>query len=338
MKTLYTDAPEAPRPLGTAGWKARTPHTTVKGPVIDTSDWHHRGATDAQDIAIVLALAVDTARQGRPLGEVHLRLGVALFGNVVKLRALRRCWDAVMDALSIEHPLFVQVRVSDRVLSPLDPHVNLLRNTVVVVSGALGGADAIVSEVEPALGDIGPRVAENTQRVLEMESHLGLFRDPTGGSYAVESLTDDLAQEAWALFQRIEGEGWAWLEDAVAAADSRRASAIADRSIPVLGTTVFPNLDEPHRPSHGNAAPAFSALRSAGVEVVSLRCHGALAEHNATTMWVKNLLAVGGLRGVEDADSAVVIDCSKEGARWGDRAIERGVDALALLTELRGAL
>ena len=131
-----------------------------------------------------------------------------------------------------------------------------------------------------------------------MESHLGLFRDPTGGSYAVESLTDDLAQEAWALFQRIEGEGWAWLEDAA----------------------------------------AFSALRSAGVEVVSLRCHGSLAEHNATTMWVKNLLAAGGLRGVEDADSAVVIDCSKDGARWGDRAIERGVDALALLTELRGAL
>jgi hypothetical protein len=74
------------------------------------------------------------------------------------------------------------------------------------------------------------------------------------------------------------------------------------------------------------------------VEVIALRCHGSLADHNTTTMWVKNLLAAGGLRGIEDADSAVVIDCRKEGARWGDRSIEPGVDALELLTQLRGAL
>ena len=111
MKPLYTNAPEAPRPVGAASWEARTPTAVVSKPVIDTSDWHHRGASDAQDIAIVLALAVDTVRRGQSLGEVHLRLGVELFGNVVKLRALRRCWDAVMDALSLEHPLFVQVRV-----------------------------------------------------------------------------------------------------------------------------------------------------------------------------------------------------------------------------------
>jgi methylmalonyl-CoA mutase len=324
------------------------------GPAIDAAEWVHCGATEAQQVALVLAAAVDRVRDGQSLEgvEVRIQLDPTLFLNVAILRALRRCWDGVMAALGLDHPLFVQVGTAPRSLTCRDAGNNVLRNTTVVVAAALGGADAIVSEPEPSLGDIASRVALNTQHVLKQESHLGRFRDPTGGSYAVEALTDQVANTAWSLFQQIEGDGGlskatervsGWLAEA----RTRRGERINTRQRPILGVTVFPNLDDAPTSRANGLDLYFELLRKqsdawqrehGGRPVVALDCEGTLAQYGSRAIWVKNLLAAGGLEGIEGADSPVHIRVSSEGAWLGDRALGKDDDILDLLVDIWGEL
>src|SRR5579863_5552083 len=92
-----------------------------------------------------------------------------------------------------------------------DPHVNILRATIAVFAAALGGADAItVLPFTAARGlpdRFARRIARNSQLLLSEESHLHKVADPAAGSGAVENLTDELCQAAWALFQEIEVAG-----------------------------------------------------------------------------------------------------------------------------------
>lgn len=220
---------------------------------IDTGLYEHAGASDAQAIALALGTAAEMLRaagaevlQGT---EVRLRLRPTLFGSIARLRALRLCWARLAEVAGIEAPLFAHVRPSLRWLTLQDPHVNLLRNTVVVTAGALGGADAITSlRLESVLGaELSRRVARNTQLVLRDEAHLDAVRDPAGGSYAVESRTLELAEAAWSLFQELEEGGGlvrALSEGRVArwvhASAEQEAQALSAGELAILGVTCFP--------------------------------------------------------------------------------------------------
>ena len=89
--------------------------------------------------------------------------------------------------------------------------INLLRTTVGCFSAATGGADFIsLPPFDSAFGipdDFGMRLARNTQLVLMEESNLHKVIDPAGGSWYVESLTDQIAQRAWEKFQLLEKNG-----------------------------------------------------------------------------------------------------------------------------------
>ena len=92
-----------------------------------------------------------------------------------------------------------------------DPYVNVLRGTVAAFAAAAGGATSItVLPFDHAIGSPqagARRIARNTQHVLIEESSLGRVIDPAGGSWYVETLTEQLAPEAWALVQEIERQG-----------------------------------------------------------------------------------------------------------------------------------
>ena len=92
-----------------------------------------------------------------------------------------------------------------------DPWVNILRGTVACFAAATGGADSItVLPFDHALGlpsRLALRLARNTQLILLEESNLGRVADPAGGAWYVETLTEELAQKAWALFQAARGCG-----------------------------------------------------------------------------------------------------------------------------------
>jgi len=274
-----------------------------KGPIAraDGAVYHAAGASDAQELAAVLATLVAYLRAyaeaGVPLPQAASRLEAALVADVnqtatiAKFRAIRLLWGAVAREAGLpEAALKVHATTAWRSLTRRDPYVNLLRATVAAFAAGVGGADSItVLPFTTALGlpdAFARRLARNTQVMLIEESNVHRVADPAAGAGAVEAHTDGLAEKAWDLFRTIEKRGGIadvledrWLKAEIATVAGRRAKDVATRKLPVTGTSEFPILVQeapevlapapaPHVPADGALAPhriseAFEALRDA---------------------------------------------------------------------------
>jgi methylmalonyl-CoA mutase len=100
-------------------------------------------------------------------------------------------------------------------------------------------------------GELGRRMARNTQLLLGEESGVGRVVDPAGGSWYVETLTDELATAAWDLFRVLEGAGGlpavlldGTLATRIAAVRDDRFAAVARRKVPLTGVSEFPDIHE----------------------------------------------------------------------------------------------
>ncbi|HMK70160.1 MAG TPA: methylmalonyl-CoA mutase family protein, partial [Xanthobacteraceae bacterium] len=198
-------------------------------------------------------VALETARR-----MIFFRLSADAdqFLTIAKFRALRKLWGRVEASCGLEpEPAFVSAETAWRMMAQRDPHVNILRAAIAVSAAALGGADAItVLPFTIARGlpeHFARRVARNTQLILIEEAHLANVADPAAGSGAVEDLTDQICQKAWALFRDIEAAGGvaAALENGliqrqVAAVRGKRQTALALRRDALTGVSIFPNLHE----------------------------------------------------------------------------------------------
>jgi len=217
-------------------------------------------------------------------------------------------------------------------MSKRDPWTNILRTTIACAGAAIGGADAIcVLPFTFALGKpdaFARRVARNIQIVCQEESHLGRVTDPSGGSWYMEQLTQDMARKAWEIFQDIEARGGilpglttGYVQEMIEAAAEARANSIAKARSQLTGISAFPLLGddgikaEPwpraETPSIANAeievtplkvhrlGEAFEALRDAadahGGYKVFLASMGEIVDHNVRSTWTKNYLAAGGI-------------------------------------------
>src|SRR6185437_16128674 len=111
-----------------------------------------------------------------------------------------------------------------------------------------------VQPFDAALGlpdSFSRRIARNTQSLLVEEGHLARVLDPAGGSWYVESLTDEIAQAAWAWFTEIERAGGlqqaladGLVRDRLAAAWESRSRRLARRTEAITGVSEFPNPAE----------------------------------------------------------------------------------------------
>jgi methylmalonyl-CoA mutase len=133
--------------------------------------------------------------------------------------------------------------------------VNILRTTVACFSAAVGGADSItILPFDHRLGlpdAFSRRLARNTQIVLQEESSLNRVIDPAGGSWFVETLTEQLAQAAWTLFQEIESVGGmaaalvsGKIREKIETSMKIRLGNLATRRDPLTGVSEFPNIHE----------------------------------------------------------------------------------------------
>jgi len=112
-----------------------------------------------------------------------------VFVELAKLRALRLLVADVLDACGVDAPsVHLVARSSPRVLTRRDPWINMIRNTVCNLIGAIGGAETIISVPFDAALDgppsaLGRRIARNTHTILAEEAHLEAVLDPAGGSW-----------------------------------------------------------------------------------------------------------------------------------------------------------
>ena len=227
---------------------------------------HDAGGSEVQELAFVLAGGVAYLRAleqaGVDLedarGMVYARLSADAdqFLTMAKFRALRLLWARIEQACGLRpKPIYIAAQTAWRMLTQRDPYVNMLRATMATFSAGLGGANAVtVLPHTLALGLPDPfarRVARNTQLVLLQESNLAKVSDPAAGAGGIESLTRQLCEAAWALFQEIENAGGAFaaleqnlMQRRVAATRASREQNIARRKEVLTGATEFPNLHE----------------------------------------------------------------------------------------------
>ncbi len=246
---------------GLAGVGFKGPFAAADGRVI-----HDAGGSEVQELAFVLAAGVGYMRTlesaGVALEDVQSMLYARLsadadqFLTMAKFRALRLLWARVEQACGLApKPLFIAADTAWRMLTQRDPYVNMLRATMATFSAGLGGANAIaVLPHTLALGlpdAFARRVARNTQLVLLEESNLARVTDPAAGSGGIETLTQQLCEAAWSLFQEIEKAGGVFgaleqnlIQRKVAATRAARGANIARRKEVLTGATEFPNLHE----------------------------------------------------------------------------------------------
>ena len=260
---MSIEALEASMPQSLAGYFA----LSLPGILLEADGrvFHNSGATEAQELGIMLASAVahlrmfEEARQPLIYAAEHIGFALAVdqdqFLSVAKIRALRKLWARVLEACSVEAaPVVVHAETSYRMLTALDPETNILRSTIAAFAAAVGGADSISvlpHTITHGLPDGGARrIARNTQLVLSSESHLDLVADPAGGSGAVEALTDGLCEKAWEEFRQIEEEGGVLrslaaghIQKRVAAARAERLKDFKDGARNIIGTTLY-KLDQ----------------------------------------------------------------------------------------------
>jgi len=240
----------------------------LKGPFVlaDGRPVHDAGGSEAQELAFALALAVAYLRTlesggialdaARDAISFRLVADADQFLSLAKFRALRLLWARVEQACGLApKPAFIAAETAWRMLTQRDPYVNMLRATMATFAAGLAGANAVtVLPHTLALGlpdAFARRVARNTQLVLLEESNLAKVSDPAAGAGGIESLTRELCEAAWALFQEIEKAGGVFpalqqglIQSKVAATRKTREANVARRRDVLTGASEFPNLQE----------------------------------------------------------------------------------------------
>ncbi|MES2068578.1 MAG: methylmalonyl-CoA mutase [Pseudomonadota bacterium] len=194
---------------------------------ISISGYHMQeaGATQLQELAFTIADGREYAKAAMASGldldafagrlSFFFAIGMNFFMEVAKLRAARKLWHRVMTDLGAKDErskmLRTHCQTSGVSLTEQDPYNNVIRTTVEAMAAMLGGTQSLhTNALDEAIAlptDFSARIARNTQIVLQEETGMTKVVDPLGGSYYIESLTEELVEKAWEIIQRVEAEG-----------------------------------------------------------------------------------------------------------------------------------
>ncbi len=194
---------------------------------ISISGYHMQeaGATQVQELAFTIADGMEYVKYGVASGldidkfagrlSFFFAIGMNFFMEVAKLRAARVLWHRVMTKLGAKDErskmLRTHCQTSGVSLQEQDPYNNVIRTTIEAMAAMLGGTQSLhTNALDEAIAlptDFSARIARNTQIVIQEETGMCNVVDPLGGSYYIESLTQELVDKAWEIIERVESEG-----------------------------------------------------------------------------------------------------------------------------------
>ena len=195
---------------------------------ISISGYHIReaGSTAAEELAFTLANGfayVELARQaGLPVDAFAPRLSfffnahIDFFEEIAKYRAARRIWARWLnERYGATNERSMQLRFHTQTagvsLTAQQPEVNIVRTAIEALAGVLGGTQSLhTNSMDEALAlptEKAARIALRTQQVIAYETNVAHVADPLGGSYFVESLTDEMERRAEEIFAAIDEMG-----------------------------------------------------------------------------------------------------------------------------------
>ncbi len=244
---------------------------------ISISGYHmaEAGATPVQEIAFTLANGIEYVRaaieSGLDVDEFAPRLAfffvsrTTLLEEVAKFRAARRIWaDVMRDEFGAKNPKAHMLRFHTQTagvqLTAQQPEVNLVRVTVQALAAVLGGTQSLhTNSFDEAIAlptEKAARLALRTQQVIAYESDVTKTVDPFAGSYAVETLTDDVERATRELMAAVEDRGGAvaaietgFQKDEIEKSAYRIAQEIDSEERTIVGVNRFAvDVDEPYEP------------------------------------------------------------------------------------------
>src|SRR3989338_11014504 len=184
---------------------------------ISISGYHMQeaGANQALELAFTLADGKEYVKtaiaSGLDVDEFAGRLsffwaiGMNFYLEVAKMRAARLLWCRIMKETGAKNPKSLMLRThcqtSGWSLTEQDPYNNIVRTTIEAMAAVFGGTQSLhTNALDEAIAlptEFSSRIARNTQIYMQQETGMTDFIDPWGGSYYVEKLTQELADEAW---------------------------------------------------------------------------------------------------------------------------------------------
>ncbi|MHB8261572.1 MAG: methylmalonyl-CoA mutase [Bacteroidia bacterium] len=194
---------------------------------ISISGYHiqEAGATADIELAYTLADGLEYIRTGIKAGlniddfaprlSFFWGIGMNHFMEIAKMRAARMLWAKLVKQFNPTKDKSMALRThcqtSGWSLTEQDPFNNVARTCIEALAAAMGGTQSLhTNALDEAMAlptDFSARIARNTQIYLQQETNICKVVDPWGGSYYVESLTEQLAQKAWTLIEEIEKLG-----------------------------------------------------------------------------------------------------------------------------------
>ena len=194
---------------------------------ISISGYHiqEAGANAALELAYTLADGREYIRTalaaGLSIDEFAPRLsffwGISMnfYMEIAKMRAARLLWHEIVSEFAPQNPKSAMLRThcqtSGWSLTAQDPYNNVVRTTIEAMAAVFGGTQSLhTNALDEALAlptEFAARIARNTQLILQEETGITRVIDPWGGSYFMESLTQDIADKARELIDEIEQAG-----------------------------------------------------------------------------------------------------------------------------------
>ncbi len=220
--------------------------------------YQNAGANHVQQIAITLAHAVEYLENfdADVADKIYFKFAVGsnYFFEVAKLRAFRFLWKMILEQYNKESEAFVFTSTSDRNKSKLDIYNNVIRSTVEASSAIFGSSDAIFVGAYDELNnesDFGLELAAKQQLLLQKESYLNQFADPAAGSFYIETLTNQMAENALELFKTIQTAGGfikalqsETIQDFIYTSAKKEQKDFDEQIIKLIGVNKFRNLSD----------------------------------------------------------------------------------------------
>ena len=217
---------------------------------ISISGYHMQeaGANQALELAFTLADGKEYVKtalaKGLDVDDFAGRLsffwaiGMNFYLEIAKMRAARLLWTRIMKGFDAKNPKSLMLRTHSQTsgwsLTEQDPYNNVVRTTIEAMAAVFGGTQSLhTNSFDEAIAlptEFSSRIARNTQLIIQEETHITNVIDPWAGSYMMESLTQEMADKAWAIIEEVEAmggmtkavdSGWAKLKIEAAAAEKQ---------------------------------------------------------------------------------------------------------------------
>jgi methylmalonyl-CoA mutase len=217
---------------------------------ISISGYHMQeaGANQSLELALTLADGQEYVRTALAKGldvdsfaprlSFFWAIGMNFYLEIAKMRAARLLWCRIMQDFGAKSPKSLMLRThcqtSGWSLTEQDPYNNIVRTTIEAMAAVFGGTQSLhTNSFDEAIAlptEFSSRIARNTQLIIQEETHISNVIDPWAGSYMMEKVTQEMADEAWKIIEEVNamggmtkavGSGWAKLKIEAAAADKQ---------------------------------------------------------------------------------------------------------------------